>query len=280
MRMFVRGTVLLLVWYSQGGFHDLRAQISLTPKRVVIQASSKTGELRVSNGSGVVQEITLVAEFEYPVFDRNGDMRFQNSAETSLDVSSLDSVISIFPRQFLLEPGSTQVVRLFIDRRFEPPDGLYWTRIRVESFKHNTEPKADIITEGVGPRVTFQVHQSLPVYYQHGDMQTNLKLMEQSLDTVDDKDVLRSRFQRAGNGPFMGNVTTSISDEMGEIQSNITQTFYCFSEDWLVMELPERLHHSDVWEIRYHFIPRVFDRKSGEMKDGIPFEIHGILHSY
>lgn len=265
----------------------MNAQISLTPNRVVIQASSKAGELRVSNGSGVVQEIKVTSEFGYPVFDHRGEMTFRNglagsgvaiSTKNWVEDSALDSVLSIFPRQFLLDPGSTQLVRLFLDRRFDPPEGLYWSRIRIESYEHNTEPQSQPTTSGVGTRVSFRVHQSLPVYYQHGSVNTNVDLLEQVVESSGEKMVLRTLFRRTGNSPFMGKVTTTISGSMGDTPLEITQTFYCYTEDWLVTELPDDFRPMGAWEIGYRFTPSVFDRRTGEMIPTDVFEIRQTLN--
>jgi len=287
MRILVRGFVLLLFCFTKCGMDDMHAQISLTPKRVVIQASSKAGELRVSNGSGVVQEIKVTSEFGYPVFDRYGEMTFRNglagpgvaiSTKNWVEDAALDSVLSIFPRQFLLDPGSTQVVRLFVDRRFDPPEGLYWSRIRIESYEHNTEPQTELATSGVGTRVAFRVHQSLPVYYQHGSVKTKVDLVEQVIESTDEQVFLRTLFRRGGNSPFMGKVTTRISGPMVDTPLEITQTFYCYTEDWLVTELPNEFEPTEAWEIGYRFTPSIFDRRTGEMIPTDLFEVRQTLN--
>ena len=286
MGSFVRGVVLLLFWSITWDVYEAMAQISLTPKRVVIQAASKAGELLVSNGSGVVQEIKVSAEFGYPVFDRFGEMQFLNrtphldrldAATPTLEAFSLDSMLSVFPKQFLLEPGSTQLVRFYIDRAWDRPEGMYWTRVMVESYEHNAEQQSNFSGQTVGTKVAFRVHQSLPVYYQHGTLETSLMLMEQILEPSEENMYLRSRFLRKGNSPFMGKVTTTIRSTSEMRVSETSQTFFCHLEDWLVTELPIEMAKPDTLDIRYQFIPSYFDRRTGQMQPANPFEIRQTL---
>ena len=249
------------------------AQLSLSPKRVVLHEYTRSGELKISNGSDTAQEVMLDLSFGYPSFKENGELMFVFDDTVRAQDASLDSHLMVFPRQFLLEPGASQVVRLFLQPSFEREEGTYWTRLLVKGGQRSRTVGTNDGRESVGTALMFQIDQSVSVYYQQGNPDVTLSLTHLMLDTQGDRPVLRTQFSRQGNSPFLGRYSVSIRAPNDREWVSQSGSFYCHFTDWLITELPEIQKNTQKLRVRYRFTPFVFEQRSGQLRPVEPFEL-------
>ena len=130
---------------------------------------------------------------------------------------SADSWVRAFPRNFTLEPGQRQVVRL----RVAPPnnleDGTYWARIKTRSTAQ-TPPVELQSNTAVSARVGITIEQITGLYFKKGNVTTGIDILNTSASLTEDGFVeARAKLLRTGNSPFLGSITMNVKDSNNNI---------------------------------------------------------------
>lgn len=154
----------------------IRAQVSISPTFLFIDETSRFETLLIMNGTDKNQEVSLSYEFGYPVSDSLGNIQMQYSDTENIVDYSIADWIKGFPRNFALESGQRQVVRLTIrpDESLEN-DGMYWTRVKTTSTPES--PPIGAAPEGeVRTQINFKFEQVTTAFYKGGNLTTGLEI--------------------------------------------------------------------------------------------------------
>lgn len=208
---------------------SLNAQVTIAPTNLFIDSSSKFGTYMVVNNSQVPQEISIDFYYGYNQSDNNGNTVSvkEDEAEGAGEHSVADKVRA-FPQNFVLAPGQRQVVRLRISAGNDIADGTRWARIRTRS-NAQTPPLELQTTEAVSANVGIVIEQITGLFYKKGTVNTGISIenVRTELSGNNRLSVLTD-LKRTGNSPFLGTITTALSNNAGEIvrEDRVSTTIY------------------------------------------------------
>lgn len=192
------------------------AQVTIAPTALFIDDRSRFGTYLVMNGSDQTQEVALSFEFGYPDTDEEGNSFMNYEDEEAREQYSMADWVRGFPRNFTLEPGERQTVRLTVRPPGDIPDGTYWTRIKTAS--NPAVPDIDDeVTEGVQAQITFRFEQVTAGFYKKGDVSTGVEFRDLNAAVEEDEVVVRANVERTGNSPFLGSMFLTVTDNTGDV---------------------------------------------------------------
>ncbi|MGB9591584.1 MAG: hypothetical protein ACPL1K_03610, partial [Candidatus Kryptoniota bacterium] len=112
---------------------DGYAQVIVAPTILYMSDKDRFGTFIVMNRSTTPQEISIYFKFGYPSSDSLGNLFMQYGDSAAAQKYSCANWVRGFPRQFIINPGQQQIVRLTVTPPPDLPDGMYWTRLVTRS---------------------------------------------------------------------------------------------------------------------------------------------------
>lgn len=188
------------------------AQVTIAPTNLFIDSQSRFGTYMVINGSNQAQEISIEFLFGYSDTDDQGNRSIVYNDSLKMVQHSIADQVRAFPRNFTLQPGQRQIVRLRVNAPADLEDGTYWARIKTTS-----SPEAPPVelqsTETVTARVGFKIEQITGLYLKKGDVTTGIVIGEMRTNQREDGILeILAGVNRIGNSPFLGTITGNIYD--------------------------------------------------------------------
>jgi len=216
--------------FSWAGTQLSVAQVSLAPTTIFIHDQTNVASLFINNNSQQSQEISVSFEFAYPGSDEKGNMVTVSNDSASAKRYGLTSGLRVFPRQFVLQPGKQQTIRVQVRPMQGKPDGIYWTRVIVSSQLATKDIDTVKITEGIGTKINYVFRQNIPVFYLKGKVTTGLTTGTVNTSVDNGKLVAVSKLKPAGNAPFNGSVTARLLNSAGKEVAVQQQTVVAYFE--------------------------------------------------
>lgn len=214
MKIIVRNLSVFLFLLGGILLNSSVAQVTIAPTALFIDDQSRFGTFLVMNGSNQTQEVALTFEFGYPDTDEEGNSFMNYEDEEARERYSMAEWVRGFPRNFILDPGERQTVRLTVRPPGDVPHGTYWTRIKTTS--NPAVPDIDDeVTEGVQAQITFRFEQVTAGFYKRGDVTTGVSIIGLTAQLEDNEVVVRARVERTGNSPFLGSMFLTVRDNNG-----------------------------------------------------------------
>lgn len=231
---------------------SVNAQVTISPTVIFLDQNSSVGSFFISNPSNEVKEVQIGFEFAYPATNQEGVFSMVSDDEEAAQIYSLAPDIRTFPTTFVLQPNQRQTVRLLANLSNDRDDRLYWARMRVTSSSL-TPPIEEVVDGEVGAQVTMQIAQVTAVFQHHGATNTALTIHETEYTVHDDYVSLYVDIEREGNSPFLGSVSTRISDNNGNVvvENRNTTTVYFRNYHRIQIEREELPPGSYTAEITY-----------------------------
>lgn len=219
--------IILLACIIIGSFSISNAQITISPTNLFIDDQSRFGSYLVINGSEQAQEISVDFAFGYTKSDSAGNRTFVYDDSTAQSRQSAAEWVRAFPRNFTLQPGQRQTIRL----RVSPPDtlddGVYWAKIKTIASPQSA-PIDEQPTDGVSARVGFRLEQVTGLYYKEGAVTTGIIVKNIEPEKQGKKLTLTANIDRTGNAPFLGTIQTNLYNQNNKIvrSSKLATTIY------------------------------------------------------
>lgn len=208
----------------------VHAQVSVAPVALFMDDVNRFGTFYVSNQATQPQEVELTYQFGYPVSDSLGNIGMQYADSAAAERYSLAPYLRSFPRQFVLAPGESQVVRLTARLPQDRPQGLYWTRLITTST-----PQAalvDTTTTGVQAQIVFRVQQVTAVFYKRGNPATSLALRDLTAQADTGYVFVSAHFDQGGEAPFLGRATIQVKDDRGRLVQEYQESVSAYFTVW------------------------------------------------
>lgn len=218
-------------------FQSGSAQVSLAPIALFIPDQTNVTSLYVNNNSQAVQEVSVSFEFAYPGSDELGNMITVNDDSVNALRFGLADNIRVFPRQFLLQPGVQQVIRLQVRPMRSRPDGVYWCRVIVTSQNASKDIDTMKVAEGIVTKINYVFRQNIPVFYLKGKLTTGLTPGIVATSVENGKLVAISRLTPTGNAPYNGSVTARLLNSAGKEVAASQQAVVAYFEVFRRIEL-------------------------------------------
>jgi P pilus assembly chaperone PapD len=211
--MLIRRMVPVLVLCASAA--PAAAQVMVAPPAVVMNEREPFGTFLVINQSPEAQEVTIEFRFGYPVADSLGATSMVYGDTLAHAEWSLRPFVRAFPRQFVLEPGAQQVVRITGRPDAGAADGTYWTRIATASLPRSAP--LDTTSTEVRAQVIFRLEQITTLLYRRGAAATGLTISDIRVAADDANVGVLATLSPGGNSPFLGQATVRVRNEAGEV---------------------------------------------------------------
>lgn len=192
----------------------LQAQVSISPTSIFLQDRAPFANVIVSNGSSNAQEVSISFDFGYSVSNEEGNVSmYYTDEENEWD---LTEHLNAFPRNFILEPGQRQTVRIAVRGLNQEENGTYWSRVRILASPMAPPLESMADQQTVSARININFEQVIPVSFRNGSVTTGVAVrgIEFHQESLENGYFL-IRMEREGNSPFVGSVTTRIRDARG-----------------------------------------------------------------
>lgn len=166
------------------------------------------------NSSDQAQEVSLEFLFGYPASDESGNTVMRYGDDAAAELYSISDWIRGFPRNFTLDPGQRQTVRLTVRPPSDIPDGMYWTRIKTTSNPLSPDVGQQAV-EGVSAQITFNFEQVTSGFYKNGNVNTGVLFEDITVVQNGDRASVMASMERTGNAPFLGSMLLTVQDTDG-----------------------------------------------------------------
>lgn len=222
------------------GGRPAQGQIGLSPTIVFIAESEPITRITLRNDSGKPQEVSLNAVFGYPMSDTLGQLQMIYDDDALEKDRSLIPHLRVYPRQFVLQPGAMQNVRLEVGGLAGKPHGLYWTRLHITSGDVTTDLDQQV-RESIGTRISYRIRQDIGIHYLHGQVLTQIEVDQVRARRVRDADaddlVMELRLRSGGNSPYIGSMRVRVLDASGAEVRNGDWLFSVFGRRYWIQSL-------------------------------------------
>jgi len=190
-------------------------QIMVAPPLVLMDDANRVTHYLVQNVSNEPQEVSVSFRFGYPTTDEDGRARMEYDDEASAERFSIAESVRAFPRQFRLEPGQRQRVRimLFGEREFE--EGGHWARIVTSAVP--VSPPVEAVAEGISAQITIRRNTVTALMFRRGNAVTGIEVGPLAAEALGGTLHLHADLRRGGNTPFLGRRIVILRDGTGQI---------------------------------------------------------------
>jgi P pilus assembly chaperone PapD len=208
------------------GVEKVAAQISIAPTAVFMTDRSPFANVIVSNGSETPQEISISFRFGYSTSDQEGNVSMYY--DTTGHSNSFVNHVNAFPRNFVLEPGQRQTVRLAARGYGNVDDGTYWSRMNILATPLSPPVEAETGDDAVAARININFEQVIPAFFKKGNVSTGLNVREIDFRQDNRQGIFLVDAVRTGNSPYIGSTNLTILDSNGEQMREQEVTFSAY----------------------------------------------------
>jgi P pilus assembly chaperone PapD len=188
--------------------------VLVSPLAIFVDGQTRTTEVTLANPSPTPEEVTIDVRYGFPTTDTLTESVVTPTFGPDSVLATAPSAarfVRVFPRRVVLQPGQTQVVRIFASPPPGLADGEYWARFMATSKQLPDTAKKD--GESVG--ITFAIVTSIPIWYRKGPVKTILALDTLAARATRDSLDARIVLARGGNASWLGTATFTLSDARG-----------------------------------------------------------------
>jgi uncharacterized membrane protein len=193
--------------------------LSVSPTRIVLEGRQRSDDILLMNHSS--DTVTYRISFKNMRMNEDGTYKDIKSAESG--EAFADNLIRFSPRQVILEPKSSQTVRLLLRKPADLPPGEYRSHMLFQAVPP-AEAGTDIenLETGEGDfqiriRTVFAI--TIPVIVIHGDLASTVEFSDVGLhqpDTAGEPPTLSLQLTRSGNRSVYGDImVTFVPEESG-----------------------------------------------------------------
>lgn len=214
-----RLSVLLLVFAAAWSVLPARAQLLLSPTRVIFEGTMRAAQVDVVNTT------SQRAVFRLSLVNRRMTERGENvAADPALPGERfLGEMVRFSPRQLVLEPGASQVVRLSLRKPEGLPAGEYRSHLHIERVADGSDANSVEAVAGTGPtqgmqvRLTALVGAMIPVIVREGPPAVTLAVRDLQLAPAAGSEpaALSLTLAREGNRSVYGDVVVTLAPAAG-----------------------------------------------------------------
>ncbi len=204
------------------------AQIAVSPLALFVDNNSRSGDMTIFNQGTEPKEINIKLNYGYIDYDSLG-RSFLNMDDTiTSKESSISPYLMVYPKKLILQPGTSQTVKLMVKNTNSLPDGTYWTRIITESKDIKKQIDSTNVGDKVSVGLSIKFNMVSAFIFQKGKLNTavNLNALNSISDSANVKLLLD--FSREGNSPFFGTCKINVFDNQGDEVTSSEETFAAY----------------------------------------------------
>lgn len=245
------------------------AQVSIAPTTLFTN-SNGIATCYISNPGDSPQEVNLSFVFGYPVYNDAGELNMVYNDSLYEAKMGLGDNIRAFPRSFILQPFQQQVVRVQVRPNRNKPDGMYFTRLKINSTVQTADLGTSLDTE-ISSKINFQFDQIIAVLSRQGEVTTSLDLGNIQYERVGKQVHVVSDYRRGGNAPYLGSVHVQLKDPQNRAVAEQRQTvaLYHDSRHKVTLDLPDDFAPGD-FDLEVSYVTKRTDINATDLVQAQP----------
>ena len=191
---------------------NLIAGVLVAPTVVFISDKNRTARLDLNNLGNTPQEVSVHFAYGLPVSDSNGNVTVVLQDSNITDQRSAVEWVKAFPRQIVIPPNGTQVVRFVANPPKDLPAGEYWARIVVRAKDGETSIPAPTEAGAITTKLNMIMQTAIMLKYRTGDLATEVALTNAEAQQTDTSVYVMVDLQNKGNASYVGVLTARLLD--------------------------------------------------------------------
>ncbi len=188
--------------------------VLVSPLAIFLDGQTRTTEVMLANSGATPEEVTIDVRYGFPTTDTLTETIATPTFAPDSVLASAPSAarfVRVFPRRVVLQPGQTQLVRVFASPPPGLADGEYWARFMATSKQLPDTAKKE--TDQVA--ITFAIVTSIPVWYRKGALKTSIAIDTLTARVTRDTLEARAMLTRGGSASWLGTATFTLADGKG-----------------------------------------------------------------
>ena len=222
---------------ADAGFAD----IFLTARRVVLEGGHRSMGVSLMNASAHRNTYRIVINYR----DMDADGQLTERQDPKPSDRNWKDLLRFSPRQFVLDSGESQLVRLSFSPIPDLPDGEYRYFINFQLLPHTPDPvpSSQDTAEAINLQVLPTYALAIPVIYRKGNVQAQVQLSDISFlpGSEEKAPVLRVKLSRTGNASSYGHIRALwVPNQGGEEEVSLMKGVAVYAENdhrWVSLEL-------------------------------------------
>lgn len=201
---------------------EARADLMLTPTRVVLEKNQRAAQVDLINNSSetMVYRLKLVNRR----MSETGELSLADTPEAGEQFA--DGLLRYSPRQVVLAPGASQVVRIMARKPADLAPGEYRSHLLFERVADSAPAPAEPLSkpmpeaEGIEIKLTPLIGVSIPVIVRHGQTSAAATFAGLKLERPDGNGpaLLSFELHRSGNRSIYGDLLVRFTPDQGREQ--------------------------------------------------------------
>lgn len=213
--LFVLGRLLLAAIFASplivAAASDAAAQgfgdLIVTPTRLVLEGRNTTEQVMLSNRGA--ETATFRISLTLMAMDEEGNLKEVETPPPGLQAAS--DFVRFAPRQVVIPPGGTQVVRLTLRKPKDLAEGEYRTHLFMRAVPPENRGTGIAATPGTSGELTIELIPifgiSIPVIVRHGTVpDAQARLSDVAFERKEQGSVVHATIHRDGIGSLYGDV--------------------------------------------------------------------------
>lgn len=195
------------------------ADLMINPIRIVFDKSQRSAQIDVINDG------TTPATYRLSIANRRMTEfgEFQAITEPGVGDQFAGSMLVFSPRQIVLQPGTTQLVRIALRKPADLPAGEYrshliFDRVADPTLSNTVESQLKADSNEVGVTIAALIGVSIPVIVRQGQTEASVTISNISLEkpkTAGQPAVVALQLNRVGNRSVYGDLTATFRAASG-----------------------------------------------------------------
>jgi P pilus assembly chaperone PapD len=230
---FITAVVLSIVCAGQ-----VLAGILVAPTVVVLSDKNRTARLDVNNPGTTPQEVTISFAWGLPESDSVGNVRVTLQDTNITDTKSAIDWIKAFPRQIVIPPNGSQVIRFVVTPPKGLADGEYWGRVVVRSKEGQKEIPTALADGAITTKLNMIMQTAIMIKYRTGSLSSEVEVTSTNAQKTDSTVSVTIDLASKGNVSYVGVLTCRLLDANKKEVSRAQTDLAVYRELRRRMELP------------------------------------------
>lgn len=191
---------------------NLAAGVLVAPTVVLLSDKNRTARLDINNPGATPQEVTISFAYGLPESDSLGNVRITLQDSSVNDPRSAMTWVKAFPRQLVLGPNGTQVVRFVVNPPKGLADGEYWARVVVRSKESQQSIPAPTEEGAITTKLNMIMQTAIMLKYRTGALNSSVAMTGSSAFRTDSSVVMTMNMENLGNVSYVGILSCRLLD--------------------------------------------------------------------
>lgn len=209
-------SLLTLIVVSAINHAQAASQLMVTPTRIIFDGNTRSAKVTVINTGD--ESGTYRMSFINKRMTEDG--KFEEIKETKDGELFSDKLVRFSPRQVVLEPGKSQIVRLSLRKPSKLAEGEYRSHLLFKAIPKDagTSIKEAVKTDKISIKLTPIISITIPVIVRHGKTTAEANIASVSFNAADKKNpkpFLSMKINRTGNQSIYGDMLAEFIEDGG-----------------------------------------------------------------